>query len=262
MTAAPKAHLALAAASHAHLLDGLGGMGDEEAAGPSLLPGWSRAEVVTHLARNADSHRRMCEGAMRGEVVTQYEGGLESRAADIAAGRGRPAAELVADLAQSIEWLHETWQAMDDEAWAGTLGFTLGDRPAVQGPWWRSFEVEIHHVDLDLGYSPASWPTTFVEEAVQLSVVRLPLRPGAPLSEMDEGAWVLWADDLELAWVVDLSPDGVEIFPLGDDQPDGMVRGPAAWILWWLMGRQPDVAAQHLSMVGTVPDLPALFPYR
>ncbi|MET0910545.1 MAG: maleylpyruvate isomerase N-terminal domain-containing protein, partial [Ilumatobacteraceae bacterium] len=43
---------------------------------PSLLPGWTRGHVLTHIARNADSFVRLLEAAGRGEVVTQYAGGV------------------------------------------------------------------------------------------------------------------------------------------------------------------------------------------
>lgn len=259
---APRGHLAMAAAAHAHLLERLGELTDEAAAGDSLLPGWSRAELVTHLARNADSHRRMCEGAMRGEVAPQYGGGADERADEIAAGKGRPAAELVADLARSVEWLHETWDAMTPDAWDGALGFISGPAPARLGPWRRTFEVEVHHADLDLGYGFGHWPQSFVEEAVQTVVLGLPARAAVPLAEIEDGQWVLWADDLELAWVIDCAPEGVEILPLGDEQPDGMVKGPAAALLWWLLGRTGGPLPGELSAVGAVPDLPHLFPYR
>lgn len=258
----PVAHLAMAAAAHEHLLERLTALTDESATGPSLLPGWTRAELVTHLARNADSHRHMCEGALRGEVAVQYPGGLAARAAEIEQGRGRAAAEVVADLAQSVEWLHETWESMTDEAWAGSLGFTSGPVPALSGPWRRTFEVEVHHADLALDYGPGDWPVSFVEEAIQMVVLGLPQRASEPFDDEADGVWVLWADDLELAWVVDASPDGVEILPLGDDQPDGMARGPAASILWWLLGRERADSIKDLSQVGRVPDLPTLFPYR
>src|SRR5687767_4800913 len=246
----PRGHLAMAAAAHAHLLERLDTLTDEAAAGPSLLAGWTRAEVITHVARNADSHRRMFEAAMRGAVVDQYDGGVTARAEAIAAGRGRPAAELVADLARSVEWLHETWDAMGDDAWGGMLGFTRGPEPARTGPWRRTFEVEVHHVDLDLGYSPLRWPVSFVEEAIQHTVVTLPARSALPSEEMPDGMWVLWADDLELAWVVDSGPDGAEVLPLGDEQPDGMARGSASALLWWLLGRD-DAMPESLSVVGS-----------
>ena len=53
---------------------------------PSLLPEWTRGHVLTHIARNADSFVRVLEAARRGEVVTQYEGGVAGRNADIEAG--------------------------------------------------------------------------------------------------------------------------------------------------------------------------------
>ena len=40
----------------------------------------------------------MLEAAARGEVAAQYPGGMAQREADIEAGAGRPAAELVADV--------------------------------------------------------------------------------------------------------------------------------------------------------------------
>ena len=59
---------------------------DDEAAAPSLLPDWSRGHVLTHIARNADGLTLMVEAANRGEVGSQYPGGLAQRNADIEAG--------------------------------------------------------------------------------------------------------------------------------------------------------------------------------
>ena len=58
--------------SHARLLDELARLDDETAQRPSLLPGWDVAMLVTHLARNADSHSGMVEGAAAGEARQQY----------------------------------------------------------------------------------------------------------------------------------------------------------------------------------------------
>ena len=50
------------------ILLAVGDLTDEQAAARSRLPGWSRAEVLTHLARNADGGRGLAQSAARGEV--------------------------------------------------------------------------------------------------------------------------------------------------------------------------------------------------
>ena len=46
---------------------------------PSLLPGWSRAHVLGHLARNADALVRTLEGTRRGERIPMYVGEAERK---------------------------------------------------------------------------------------------------------------------------------------------------------------------------------------
>ena len=59
------------------LLDGLRARrpSDAWAREPSLLPGWTRGHVLTHLARNADSQRHVLEAAVRGAPAERYPGG-------------------------------------------------------------------------------------------------------------------------------------------------------------------------------------------
>jgi maleylpyruvate isomerase len=40
-------------------------------------------------------------------------------------------------------------------------------------PFRRWREVEVHHVDLDLGYGPADWPDAYVEEELARTVAGL-----------------------------------------------------------------------------------------
>lgn len=252
----PVHDLAGTAAAEERLLETVATMTDEEAATPSLLPGWSRAEVVTHLARNADAHTRMAEGAMRGEVVDQYAGGTEERAAGIAAGRGHPAADLAADLAGAVEALHETWAAMPDEAWGREVSMLSGRRAAGDAVAQRWIEVEVHHADLGLRYTPAHWPEAFVRRMLGPWVARLP----GLATEPPDAAWVLWADDLTQAWVVRARRGRVEshAFTVDDDvQPDVLVRGPGWAVLAWALGRAGGREA--LTITGT-DALAAAFP--
>ena len=133
----------------------LGGLDDATARGPSLLPEWSVGHVLTHLARNADSVVWRLEGAARGEVRDQYPGGLEQRRADIEAGAGRPAVELVAEVRASSAAVERVMRELPDAAWNApsrtARGVVEPSRDAVLSRWR---EVVVHHGDLGLGPVP------------------------------------------------------------------------------------------------------------
>jgi maleylpyruvate isomerase len=166
---------------------------------PSLLPGWSVGHVLTHLARNADSHRRRTEAARSGVMVDQYPGGLEERAAEIEAGATRPAATVLEDVAVASARMLEAWADVPTAAWAGVTRDASGrERPLSELPGRRWLEVEVHLVDLGVGPDHRDWPDGFV--AAQLPALRagvadrLPSGAARPpegtLDERDELAWL------------------------------------------------------------------------
>jgi len=182
-------------ASHRRLEATMDGLTDEMVRQPSLLPAWSVGHVLTHLARNADSHVRVLEGAIAGERRLQYPGGTDQRRGDIEAGSGRSADGLVADLLAASKRLEATWAAMTDEAWQGG-GNRYGmpwPSPEVVFHRWR--EVEVHHTDLGLGYTRADWPDGYVavELPRQLAVMHDRL---SPTHRRDLVAWIMGRDDL------------------------------------------------------------------
>lgn len=135
--------------------------GELDGAAPSRLPDWTLGHVLTHLARNADSMVRALEGAARGEVVARYPGGPAGRDADIEAGAGRPAEELVDDVRRTIWRLESTWSG--HAAWDGRSREGDGrEIPVGNLPFLRWRETDVHRVDLGLGYEPADWPATYV----------------------------------------------------------------------------------------------------
>ena len=73
---------------------------DPELRQPSLLPGWTRAHVLAHLARGADAMRHLLIGARSGEDRPAYASEQE-RAAAIQHTAGLSSKELAADLAAS-----------------------------------------------------------------------------------------------------------------------------------------------------------------
>lgn len=162
--------------AHRRLRITLGRIDDDAVRTPSRLAGWSIGHLLTHLARNADGHTRILEGAMKGEHLQQYAGGVESRNADIEAGAGRSAQELIDDAIDSFARLERVWAAMTPGAWDGHG--LAGDevRPCRQLPFFRWREVEVHHVDLGLGYEPSDWPEEYVAIELPAALRHLPDR--------------------------------------------------------------------------------------
>jgi maleylpyruvate isomerase len=165
-------------AAHARLLASVDGLDDAAMTRPSRLPGWTVGHVVTHLARNADSHVRMIDGALNGDVADQYEGGAEGRAAEVEAGAGRPATEQLADLVASIEALEAAWARVPSEVWAQGFGrSTRGELlPCADLPFRRWREVEVHHADLGLDIDHSSWTAAYVDTELPLTLAELPAR--------------------------------------------------------------------------------------
>ena len=128
---------------------------------PSLLPGWTRAHVLAHLARSADAIRFLMIGARDGRARPAYAS-EQAREADIEAGAGMRAKELVDDVAASAMAFRTISRQLPDAAWQ--LPVQILDSvpfPASQLLTRRLVEVELHHCDLGTGYGPADWPAAF-----------------------------------------------------------------------------------------------------
>ena len=181
------------AASQRALADHLAAAGDVDPAAPSLLPGWSIGHVLTHIARNADGALRQLDG------VPQYWLGVTSRNADIELGAGRPWDDLVGDVVTTSDAVLDRMREVAD--WSGVTRSIAGERPKAALPSTRRREVEIHRVDLGLGYGFADVPGDLVRAEVRTMTMAWSARqpmgmtalPGAVLAldEHDRLAW-LW----------------------------------------------------------------------
>lgn len=183
----PEREIAGIIVAHSALSVTLDGVTDAVVRRPSLLPGWTVGHVLTHIARNADSAVRRLHGAARGEIVDQYAGGAEGRERDIEEGSGRPADELVADVRSTAAAVETAIGEFPDDAWDNlTRGVSGNLAPAYRVVYSRWREVEVHHVDLGLGYSNADWPKTLVEATLPDILEKLPQR-------CDPAALLAWA---------------------------------------------------------------------
>jgi maleylpyruvate isomerase len=78
---------------------------DDDVRAPSLLPGWTRGHVLTHVARNADGGTRLLTWARTGAESYEYPS-LEARAAEIEDGAGRPATDLTGARSLTLPFLY------------------------------------------------------------------------------------------------------------------------------------------------------------
>jgi maleylpyruvate isomerase len=173
--------------------------GEAEVRAPCALPDWTVGHLLTHVARNADSHVLRVHGAERGEVVDQYPGGFEGRARAIEDGASRPADVLIEDVRTSAAALSAAWAVVPDDAWGRVTRDVGGrERPLADLVGRRWQELEVHLIDLGGRRSPRDWPDPFVQAWLPRLRAELPHRlpagtgPPTPgtLDERDELAWL------------------------------------------------------------------------
>lgn len=196
----------------------------------SHLPGWTRGHILAHLARNADALVNVLEGR------PMYES-ASARDADIARDAGRPLEEHLADLRDSAaRFLATTAPAQD---WSRTVELRNGVTDlAANVPFRRLVEVELHHVDLNIGYELSDLPEEFTDREIVFLADRWSGRPEVPPVSL------VTADGR--AWRTGSSGD-----------PVVTVSGTAAGLLAWLAGRG-DKGASLSATGGPLPALPPL----
>ena len=230
------------AAATDRLLATAGTLSDAQMREPSLLPGWTRGHVLTHIARNADGLGNLLRWARTGTEIPMYAS-AEARNADVKAGAGRSAADLAADVRESAAVFAAGVPALSGDAWTVLVRALHGPPfPALGVLERRLSEVEIHHVDLSAGYAPGDWPEDFLIEALPRVATSFAGREGAPRCVVrPEGA-----------------KDSFRIGPEQGGAPLVTIDGRAADVLAWLTGR--DGGTRLTVAGGGAP--PVLPPWR
>jgi maleylpyruvate isomerase len=199
---APHDVLAQLAESEARMRAIVTPLADTDLTMASTLPGWSLAHLLTHVARNADSHVRRIQASHGGEVIDQYEGGLAGRERDIQEGSQRDAQSIVDDVIETSQNLDATWWTVKGDQWLVQSRDATGTMRRVRDlPSRRLQEVEVHIVDLGLGYDQREWSDLFV--ALFLEPMRTTLDARVPEGQArpDAAALVDVAPRDELAWL-------------------------------------------------------------
>jgi maleylpyruvate isomerase len=195
---------------------------------PSRLPDWTRAHVVAHLALNAEGIANLLRGLVAdadgdSQAAPTMYASDDQRAQDIADLAASDGAEIRARLLAGVTLLQECLEAVPDDAWETRMERTPGGRTmraaALPGMRWR--ELEIHHVDLDAGYTCGNWTIDFAEHLLDAMAKRVHPADAFEVRPVDSArTWVLG--------------DGAQ-FEAEYAVP--VVTGPAADLAWWLTGR-------------------------
>ncbi|WP_327725482.1 maleylpyruvate isomerase family mycothiol-dependent enzyme [Streptomyces europaeiscabiei] len=162
---------------------------------PSHLPGWSRAHVVAHVARNAHALVNLLTWARTGVETPMYADD-DQRMNEIEANARRPADELRAALLAADGRLRETLTTLPDECWSATVRTARGRAvSAAEVPWMRVREVWVHAVDLNTGTSFDDVPREVCAGLVDDVAAAFRARSNFPLVELraDDGGrtWLL-----------------------------------------------------------------------
>ena len=217
------------------LLGTLDGLDDTTAHAATRLPGWTRGHVLTHIARNADGLVNLLTWAETGVKTPMYPS-REQRDADIEAGADRSATALRDDVTHSHQRLMEAAQALPVERWSAPIVWGKEDNPGTADvvPKLRQVEVEVHHVDLDLGFTPSDWPAPFVSRLLHVTASSEPREDGQSFT-------------LE-------STDTGREYAVGEAGPT--ISGRSESLLAWLIGRSDGTDLQ-VEPGGPLPQLGA-----
>jgi len=211
------------------LLTAVGKLDNASVTESSRLPGWTRGHVLAHLARNADALVNVFEGR------PMYVSG-EARDADIERDAPRPLDAQLADVRESAARLQDAWAVPGD--WSRTVELRNGiTDSASRVPFRRWVEVELHHVDLGIGYELEDLPAEFTERETEFLAARFAGHPDVPPTRLTDGTRA-WSTGREAS------------------APEVTVTGPPADLLGWLAGRREGTALSTEG--GRLPSLPPL----
>lgn len=167
-------------------------LSDDEMAAPSLCDGWSRADVIAHVAANARALVQLIEWSATGEERRLYVS-AEARAGAIAALAALPREELLAELRTSAGYFSEQAQRLSGPLAADQLTLNGSPLAATSIVALRIAEVVVHHHDLDTAWTIEEADPDSLLDALDAAVrsLRGKAAPGLTLVTEERDQWVI-----------------------------------------------------------------------
>lgn len=168
------------------LLTTVDALAPEQVKADSLLPGWSRGHLLTHLAGNAEGLTRLILGAATGHALAMYAS-LDNRNGDIETGALREPSVIVAHLHLATATLDAAVSSISD--WTAPVVFSTvsgpTEKPLTEVLSMRLREVAIHHVDLGAGHDFESEDEEVLDELIANAIQRISAHSDARIDLVD-----------------------------------------------------------------------------
>ena len=203
---------------------------------PSLLPNWSRGQLLAHVDCNARGLGRLVRWALDGIQREMYIS-PEVREGDIEIQSKRSQQRQLAALVDSANEFAEEFALLTEDQLGREVALRNG-RLVKAGSLikLRLQEVAIHHLDLDISgaFTCDQWPSVMVDQLL-------------PEVASDFAS----RDDLSLGWI---EVAGGTRYPINADIQNGVGGSPTS-LLAWLLGRS---SGGDLELIGAseLPNVP------
>lgn len=192
---------------------------------PSRLPGWTRAHVATHLARNADALVRAVDSVLMGRRGLMYDSD-EDREWAIERGSERTGLDLQIDLDTSDGRLNRRFNVLHSVPSDMMVELIPGSLLSCELlPLLRLNEVVLHHVDIDCGFDITE---------VEPKIARLLLE------------WNTMEESPTPHRSALLVSDSGFTAKVGSGENPVLIEGSDALLLGWVTGRLSDAQAIDL----------------
>jgi hypothetical protein len=145
--------------------------------------------------------------------------------------------ELIDELADACTRLEDALSNLKVQDWGAAVQTRRGSVPVRQVSLQRWLDVEVHHVDLDLGYTAVNWPIQLVDAFLPAMIAMLSaLRARPDADHSVNGCWVFRRSDHLSEWTV-CAENSNAWQGISTEQPDVTLSGNGHDLLAVLLGR-------------------------
>ncbi|MFI7481746.1 maleylpyruvate isomerase family mycothiol-dependent enzyme [Kocuria sp. M1R5S2] len=167
-------------------------LSERELAEPSLCGGWTRADVVAHIASNGRALVKLIDWATSGEEQAPYAS-AEARNQEIAELAALPREELLRELRDSAAYFAEQAERLGGDLAVEEVHLHGKRIPATSIVALRIAEIVVHHHDLDTAWTIEEADPDSLLNALEAAVrtMRFKGAPGMTLVTEERDEWVI-----------------------------------------------------------------------